>query len=82
MINLAEILSDTKETRTRIWDVWDRMKKGKAKPQEARMEIAAANAILSTHKVALTALHLLDSPTAAVVIPAKRNGQRVIKHHQ
>lgn len=81
MIDLADILSDTKETRKRIWDVWDRVRSGKARPQEARMEIAAANAMLSAHKVALTAVHLLDSPNTTVVLPAKTNNRRSIAKH-
>lgn len=77
MLDLDEIIDDTRETRRRLWEVWDKVKSGKSQVTQARMEIAAANAMLSAHKVALTAVHLLEGHQ--VIPPKKINGHRSLK---
>jgi hypothetical protein len=78
MINLQELLIDTKKTRDRMWDLWDKFDVGKVKGPDARVKIGIARTILDGYKVQIAAAHL-DSSTLepTVILQPKRNGLRL-----
>lgn len=74
MIDIDKLSKDTEEIRSRIWRLWDAVERGTAKGRQPKTEIAAANVILSSHKVDIAAAHYAGIPPT--VRPTKQvNGR-------
>lgn len=75
MINITKVMEDTAEVRTRMWELWDSMQKGRAKGTEVKNQIAVANVILNGHKVDIAAAHFMGSNPVIQAAP-RLNGNR------